>query len=370
MKKLFSLSLYVLILSSLFTCQEIYNNPSINGNQEVMVVVGLITDDKPCTVQLSKAIPFNEKDNLRFSDTIAITGAIVTIRDNEGYEERLTENFMGQYKSKIIGTIGKTYTLQIHTPDGNTYESLPCRLHPKATIDSLYASRGDKKVMVSNSYGGYEAVVEGGMFVYSDITSPETETSFYRIETRVVKERFHQEWRQGRPSTGCAMCLPTSVYCWYTWWLSDVPAVKFSFIKEGKNAIRKFDLGFIVIDKYYYFFDPVKDPPTTIGYIVSCNVYAIDEDSYLYYKRLGEQLNAGDRLFDPIPTQLPCNITCTSDKSKIVIGNFEAASRTTKHYFMQGKLLDNTIRKYEVYDIPDVIFNDCQDDVPPNFWKY
>jgi hypothetical protein len=108
--------LFATALLSLNACQEVIEI-DLNQTNPQYVIVGNIADDgNSCVVEITKTVNFSDGDNYP-----KISGAIVTLSDNTGNKETLTETKSGVYETKIIkGTVGKTYTLSV-THQGKTF---------------------------------------------------------------------------------------------------------------------------------------------------------------------------------------------------------------------------------------------------------
>ena len=103
-----------------------------------LVVEGVITDEPgPYTVKLSLASPAD--GFLKF--TKPVTATQVTLFDNAGNAEVMNEIETGTFQTKpngMRGVIGREYFIRVETRDGKTYESLPDRMNPVGSVDSLY----------------------------------------------------------------------------------------------------------------------------------------------------------------------------------------------------------------------------------------
>jgi len=103
----------------------------------VLVVDGLISNEKgPYTVKLSFTSPLND-----YSITPA-TNCLVTISDNKGNTETLSETMPGYYTTSatgIQGKIGNSYKLTLETSDGNKYESEFQEIKGLVEIDTINA---------------------------------------------------------------------------------------------------------------------------------------------------------------------------------------------------------------------------------------
>lgn len=76
--------------------------------------------------------------------------------------------------------------------------------------------------------------------------------------------------------------------------------------------------------------------------ILYLNQYTINNDTYLYYKSLDEQMQSEGKLFDPVASQLTGNIKCITDAGKKAIGFFEASSVSYYAYIVDFRDLVNS----------------------------
>ncbi|MCX6254873.1 MAG: DUF4249 family protein [Bacteroidia bacterium] len=76
--------------------------------------------------------------------------------------------------------------------------------------------------------------------------------------------------------------------------------------------------------------------------ILYLNQYTLNNETYLYYKSLNEQMQSEGKLFDPIAAQLTGNIKCISDPEKSAIGFFEASSVSNSEYIVDFHNLTNS----------------------------
>ncbi len=104
----------------------------LNSKNPLPVVQAEITNEAgPYTVKLNSTVNYYESNTFP-----VITGANVSISDNSGYIENLTESAPGIYKTaSIVGTAGKTYTLNI-TTSGKQFAAVST-MPNSAAIDSI-----------------------------------------------------------------------------------------------------------------------------------------------------------------------------------------------------------------------------------------
>src|SRR6267142_1779340 len=123
-----------LLFLMLDACIEPFN-VKIAGNQQTIVVDGLITDQPgPYTVLLYKALPLDNE--FHYPDWVM--GASISIHDDLGNSETLTERTSGHYMSSVLqGVVGRSYHIGIVTQDGKTYESTPEKMLPVGDFSNL-----------------------------------------------------------------------------------------------------------------------------------------------------------------------------------------------------------------------------------------
>ena len=125
--------IFVFLISfiGLTSCQKVINI-DLNSVSPQMVIEGNITDQPGRdTVSLSQTVNFSETNVFP-----PVTGANVTITDDLGNTEMLTEVSSGKYvTSSIHGTPGRTYTLSV-TANGKTYTA-NSKMPVPVNIDTL-----------------------------------------------------------------------------------------------------------------------------------------------------------------------------------------------------------------------------------------
>jgi len=140
---------------------KVHNSPA------VYVIEGNVTDQPgPYTVKVSKTVGFYTGNQYP-----GVTGAMVTIADDAGHKDRLTDNGDGTYSTvSLQGVTGQTYTLQV-VIGKDTFagvSSMPARVNlDSVVIESVL--NGGKAVLVAvpkfvNPRG------QGGDYYYFDQT--------------------------------------------------------------------------------------------------------------------------------------------------------------------------------------------------------
>jgi hypothetical protein len=125
--------IYLLLAATalISSCQKVINVDLNSASPATVVQGNLPNTPNHDTVQLTQTVNFSEPNTFP-----AISGAFVTVSDNAGNLDTLFENPAGMYStSKMIGTPGRTYTLNI-TANGKIYTATSTMAAPVA-IDTL-----------------------------------------------------------------------------------------------------------------------------------------------------------------------------------------------------------------------------------------
>jgi hypothetical protein len=132
MYKIFKTLIVSILALSLTSCEKVIDLPLDNAEPKLVISANLSDQSGPYTVALSKTINYYEPNTFP-----TVTGATVTIKDNNGASETLTENTPGTYSTTALqGVPGRTYELNV-TESGNTYIS-SVRMPTPITIDTVF----------------------------------------------------------------------------------------------------------------------------------------------------------------------------------------------------------------------------------------
>lgn len=159
----------VIVLAT--SCQKIINI-DLNSANPAIVIVGNINDQPgPYTVTLSQTVNFSQPNTFP-----GVSGALVTISDNTGIIDTLTETTTpGTYNThKTIGIQGRTYTLNV-TANGKTYTAVST-MPQKVNFDTL--------VIEQKIGGGFRNTNDTTYTPEIVLQDPASITNYYRfIET-------------------------------------------------------------------------------------------------------------------------------------------------------------------------------------------
>jgi hypothetical protein len=134
-----SSALFAIILSSLLFACEVPIDIDLNSSDPKIVIVGSISNASgDHTIKLTRTVNFDESNEFP-----TVSGALVTISDDAGNTETLTETSPGIYSiTSLQGVPGRTYTLEV-TTDGRAYKAISTMPLP-VEIDSVAVGRGQE----------------------------------------------------------------------------------------------------------------------------------------------------------------------------------------------------------------------------------
>ena len=108
---------------------------NLNTAAKKYVIQGIITNKLgDCKVQISQTVNFNDANNFP-----PVSGAVVTIKDNNNSPVTLSETVAGNYQTAAIkGTPGHTYFLSV-TIAGQVFTA-KSQMPPQVNLDSVYVN--------------------------------------------------------------------------------------------------------------------------------------------------------------------------------------------------------------------------------------
>lgn len=357
MKRNATIPLVILALSLFFwACQEEYN-AMLDNVEPLLVVDGLITDQPgPHTITLSKTV--------RFQDDFApskVSGASLKITGSDDSVVFLEETQAGVYSTPAdyYGVIGESYVLHITTPDGEEFLSAPQEIIAPLTIDSVFGQLG-QEVFYLHSYVSdnvYVSAVDGTNTFLQTSGGPEEQARY-----RFISDLYLQYiiiYNNG-------MEAETFDYCWLKKTINDQlgtdlgnpnglqqPTDKVGFVIRNRNDFPYYGIGPQLFDMYR---------------VMINKIYTLNDDSFQFHKAKNEQLGDEGRFFDPIASQLPGNIECTTDPSKRVLGLFEASSEYVITYKVVADFFNNNVSIEMIGNLDKIPRSGCLYEAFPEHW--
>lgn len=311
---------------------------TFKGRGEELMVEGLITDEPgPYTIRLSNRLSY-----LGYYDgLVKITKAKIVLFSDKGESETLTETLPGVYQTSVTGirgTVGHQYWITIETSDGKVFESIPDRMNPVGSIDSLYY----EFVIITNRNGSKRY----GYKVFVDTQGPKGENKYIRWRFSGVYSvtTFPELWKkkpEGSPICSEPFPRDCSGYirslgvdgkikiikianctCCQCWARQDEEKPK---VSDGKFALEgkyfKVQVGFIPVN-YYTFQDK---------YQVTVAQMSLSKEAYDFWYRIQAGKEGATSLFQPSYFKIKSNL----EGSPNVIGLFYASSVQKKKVFIR-----------------------------------
>lgn len=256
----------IFVLVGLSACQKIVDI-NLNSVSPILVVEGNVSNQSGIyTVKLSRTVNFSDPNTFPPEK-----GAIVSITDNSGVTQTLTEADSGKYNTSLFQAIpGKTYTLSVNAK-GKAYTSVSSVPIP-VPIDSLQL-KSTKRVGFFGGGSNYE------LSIAIHFTDPVGIANYYmirRIVNRVLIDRY---------------------------------SITSDKLKDGQPF--EIDLR------------SNKDMPLVAGDTVTILLQCIDKGVFEYYRTLSQTSRGGG-----ISSTTPANPT--SNLNNGALGYFNAYSVSTK----------------------------------------
>ena len=297
------------------SCEDQYVPQLDSKYDNVLVVDGMITNAQPpYTVKLSLSA------NVQGPEYIALSGYGVTILDNLGNVEVLSESEPGVYITSpngIRGIVGRKYKITLQSPDGKTYGSEYEELKDPVGIQSVYAELEYKQ---SNS----EPMEVPGYQFYIDTYTAETDSA-YILWSMDETFKYESDYLIHYLYDGVLHVFRNSDSL-KTCWKSEKVYPFFVESTSGLSEPR--------FTRYPLHFVSTKTRELSIRYSLFINQYTINENAYWFWHGIKEQNTGSGELYARLPYQLRGNIYNTNDKNELVLGFFMVAGVSQKRIFV------------------------------------
>ncbi len=365
--------LSILIVILLTACLDNFNL-KVNGTTKLLVVNGMITNEPgPYSVKLFWSS--NVGDIL--NQASPVVGASITLLDDLGLSEVLQDQGKGVYQTSangIQGQIGRTYHLQIKTPDGQSYYSKPELLTSAGTIDSLFYQFNQSESIQSGV-----AVANNGFYMYVNSHSASAEsllrwnwTGTFEVVTHPELATIPNTGMPGLPSL-LAAPLPCSGYistdfvtiqkvdrctCCQCWVDQYPNSPVLSNNQSGmSNNYQAFNVAYIPANPVYFF----------VKYYFELQQLSVTQNTYTFWKLIRSQQTGATSLFQPPIAKVVGNIEANSANNQ-ALGVFSACGIVRKSMWLS--------RNDIPYNFPDVLLvDDCTKldstarTKQPSFWQ-
>ncbi len=328
--------IYIIILLPV-ACIDPYKVEVPEG-QQLLTVEGLIhSGPGPHAITLSRSATYGSV----FEGLIRpITGATVVVRDDEG---RITflqegEEARGSYFTPggFRAKIGKSYTLQIQTPEGKVYTSLPERVESVPDIQAI--SINTVTVPVEG-----ETTPRSGVQLISEINDPADQNNFYfwRLGpiVHVLEARpdlfVNRETRTPAPKACCFTCYRTEV---------TGNQSLFIAVDDNFNGLTTRIPAAFIEDNSLRFVNQLR---------ADLKQYSVSQGAYRFLRLVKQQAEISGSIFDPPPATIRGNIISLEDPNEVVLGYFMAAGESSRRIYINKS--DLTFRQ-----VSGTIPDDCR----------
>ncbi len=320
--------------------------------EQVMVVDGLISNEPgPYTIYLSLTAPVNSDEH------IPLEGYIITLHDNTGQSEILSEVKPGKYvtsESGIQGVVGNEYSISIINPSGVEYKSDFQKLPEPVEIESVYTE------IDSTISRNYAFKIPGYQFYVDSKLAQTQENYFLWSMTESYEYDSDYEFYALESNMGLFMYNKPKITRLRTCWKTQ----KVNYIFTGTTTnlstpqIRHQPLHFVSTDT----------KKLSKRYSLLMTQYIIGEEEYKYWKELENILSEENAFSTSQPYSITGNIKNINNPKEKVYGYFTVASVSQKRIYVDYSDLDMYYIKCTVVsDIKDI--NNYKKILgPPYYW--
>jgi hypothetical protein len=314
------LSIYfALIALGMWSCVTEIRDFEQIGNDSFLTVEAFLSNQKgPYKVLISSSSPSIAIN----TENKPIINARVSITDDKGKRENLTETLEGTYQTSASfkGVVGYTYILNIELPNGRKYQSTPEKLLAAPLIDKI-----DSKFVVKTNYPTTD-VKSVGYDVTLDFKDSPTPNQYYQWK-----------WTHYEKTVYCASCYQgydydlgkCSVQPNFPYGQSKIELINFTCgepcfditSNTTYNVLSDNLLNGQQVSNYPIMRIPFNSPSL---YYLKIEQRAISEKMYRYFRSIKEVTSGAGTLFDvPAETQFSPNIVSLDNPNEKILGAFE-----------------------------------------------
>lgn len=304
-------------------------DPPAQGYQNLLVVDAFLSDSEdPFEVRLSRSFPI---DTLAF---IPEAGAVVSLFNDSGEIFNLVESdATGVYvfNGNINAQVGRSYTLQIQTRNGNQYASSSVTMIETPDIDSVTFKLEERPTAGLN-----------GVQIYVNTHDPNNTTWYYRWD-------WDEAWEFRMPYNSYLIWEDQQIKtrdeqisrCWKFGRSTSIDISTSKILTEDR------------ISNYPLTYVSTETDRLGIKYSIRVKQFALSEKSYNFWKEMQRVSENLGTLFDPQPSIIRGNIKNIEDESEVVLGYFQTATVSEQRIFIRRTEIHNT-------RIPNY-FSNCMD---------
>jgi hypothetical protein len=329
-----------------------------------LVVDGFITTNPgPYTIKLYRSRPLGAGVDL--DRLIAEKFAKITLRDDAGNSELLTETGEGVYQTNINGIRGETgrkYHIEIILINDKKYESLPEEIRPVGEVTGI------EYEFVAGSGAGFR---EGdGFKVYADATGVPDQDDFVRL--RMVATYKVETFPQLRTKRVEGGDIPDPYPC-------------SGYIRDQEGRLAKVGVCECCIcwPNIYDEIPSITDEQFTtneyVGFVpasrqtlyekirIEIQEMSLTPETYLFWKLVKAQKEGLSNIFQPPSAQLKGNIIAINNDEE-VLGIFWAAGIKSKSIFIDRSEVPYIPQPIDTLKAPCTFYPNSTNKLP-SFWQ-
>lgn len=307
--------IFLPLIFLLTSCVEEFR-PELDEIDQILVVDGAITNmEGPYTIKLSIS------SELKIISPEPVSGAILTIVEEDGVSETLTEVLPGTYRTKeggIQGTVGNSYKLVLET-EGEKYETEYEVLKEPIPISSVDAKLEYK------AFPDAPEELPGIQFYVNSETSNDPETYLlwnlegtYKYKSSLL---IYYEFNGFISEFKNHDSLQT---CYLTYRINDIYTA--NTINLEVPQITAKPLNFI----------PAIDRKLKIRYSLLTSQFSVSKEAYDFWHSLEQQIANNTSLYTSQPYQVRGNLKNINDPTEPVLGYFMVAGQSQNRIFIDS----------------------------------
>ena len=286
-------------------------NLTLEDDQEFLVVDGSFSiDGGPPIVELYYATGQRVQAKRQVSD------AEIKLMENDQLRGIFTEVREGNYQiedREIIGTVGKSYHIEIKLATGGIYRSTPEIMPPKIRGDSVFF---DFTLIEEPTSVGVISRPSIQAFVATPLPQ-NTDPYWLKWETKTI---------YSFPEAICSPIAPPPVICYILAEESE----------QQINLLNGTDLGTNYLPKWKVFEKLI--PPSDLEYrgrhYFLVNQQSITKNAFDYWTKINRIANQSGSIFDAPPAAVPGNISNANNPTEVVLGYFELTNTDSLRAFV------------------------------------
>lgn len=306
----------LMIITLLLGCREPYDPTLENGVVSYLVVEGMINASGVTTIQLSRTRPLSEEEIKQFE-----TGATVEIESDNNARFALTDRGGGVYTSASnVLPQDRRYRLRIKTTAGKEYLSTFAAVKVTSAVTVSWSQNAEGVQITastadpSNTSLYYQWLTEETWEINSALKSlwvVESRTPRFSLRRRTPEEREN------------------AYRCWAT--LRSENILTANTTAQSEDMVKGFSLVKI----------PNGSEKLTVRYSMLVSQYAISKEAYEFYEIVKKNTEKMGSVFDPQPSLVRGNITCTTDPGEIVVGFIDCSVSSSQRIFISSEEAGN-----------------------------